>query len=363
MKIFGIISVFLLSLALVLPVTAQSGDGVWIEVDQQTFRVSEIATIIVYGNASVPIQGYTFQLRYDPACLQFKKTTNLVNNMNSSPLPEEPGLVDETFYSTTPQSVNGQLTEVTFATISPCAASIALENAALVVLDAAKMPQPLQLSLSASELTLAVNGPIEPGSILPGPDMSQTSIPVENTATPVPIISAGIVDPVSVSVSAPAATALPPHAAVPTVPSWIYILLMLAVGLMVIWVGIMVLLLRRQPVQASASLTPAGIPSLTIKDGPEAGQSFSLAQFPCRIGRGESNEINLSSQHLSRQHAQIYKSHNAYYVNDLGSKNGTYVNGKRIRNQSIVLRNGDHLKLGRNVLAVFKLQMDMEMTV
>ena len=48
---------------------------------------------------------------------------------------------------------------------------------------------------------------------------------------------------------------------------------------------------------------------------------------------------------------------------DPNSKNGTFVNGKRIRNKSVMLRNEDKLKFVRDVLAEFRLQVDLELTI
>jgi len=75
---------------------------------------------------------------------------------------------------------------------------------------------------------------------------------------------------------------------------------------------------------------------------------------------GEVPEIDLEEsgaveQGVSRRHAHIFRKETAsLYVEDLGSPNGTYLNGQKlIANQPRILRDGDELRLGRLVLLVF----------
>lgn len=67
------------------------------------------------------------------------------------------------------------------------------------------------------------------------------------------------------------------------------------------------------------------------------------------IGRGEPPFDSYASDvvgNMSRRHARIFSEHGAVYVVDLGSKNGTKVNGRDIRQQVGVLKEGDELCLG-----------------
>jgi adenylate cyclase len=68
------------------------------------------------------------------------------------------------------------------------------------------------------------------------------------------------------------------------------------------------------------------------------------------IGRGEKNAVVLDDQRTSRNHALLRStSTNKYYLMDTGSKNGTYLNGKRVIAPTL-LRNGDRIKLGESLL-------------
>jgi adenylate cyclase len=63
-----------------------------------------------------------------------------------------------------------------------------------------------------------------------------------------------------------------------------------------------------------------------------------------RIGRGDENEILLADRSVSRAHAVVAVDGPEPIVRDLGSTNGTFVNGERVKTRE--LRNGDELKFG-----------------
>ncbi|WP_287153699.1 FHA domain-containing protein [Candidatus Solincola tengchongensis] len=67
------------------------------------------------------------------------------------------------------------------------------------------------------------------------------------------------------------------------------------------------------------------------------------------IGRAPECSICLEDEFVSNLHARIYTLQDHYYVEDLGSTNGTYVNGRRI-NYPIELRVGDRIKVGRTLM-------------
>ncbi|HBM74755.1 MAG TPA: hypothetical protein DD429_04280 [Clostridiaceae bacterium] len=73
------------------------------------------------------------------------------------------------------------------------------------------------------------------------------------------------------------------------------------------------------------------------------------AVYPLRpvttIGRLPDNNIVLDSEYVSGKHARIYLKNNSYVLKDLGSTNGTFLNGARI-NKPIVIRNGDNINIG-----------------
>ena len=78
-------------------------------------------------------------------------------------------------------------------------------------------------------------------------------------------------------------------------------------------------------------------------------------QFPVdrpsvRIGRGSGNEIVVQDTQISRQHAEISQQGDQYFIRDLGSTNGTFVNGQRVT-QLQPLHPGDQVQVGDTVFA------------
>jgi len=87
--------------------------------------------------------------------------------------------------------------------------------------------------------------------------------------------------------------------------------------------------------------------SVQAADG--SRERFPLVKPRITIGRSRDSDIFLPDQWLSRQHAEILQKPDGYYVSDLGSKNGTLLNGGRIHEQQR-LRAGDIITLGEHVL-------------
>jgi DNA-binding NtrC family response regulator len=71
------------------------------------------------------------------------------------------------------------------------------------------------------------------------------------------------------------------------------------------------------------------------------------------IGRDESCDVRLPSPQISRRHAEIGRAGPVWFVNDLSSKNGVYLNGVRVRQSALAL--GDVLRIGDFVAVVHRL--------
>jgi hypothetical protein len=80
------------------------------------------------------------------------------------------------------------------------------------------------------------------------------------------------------------------------------------------------------------------------KEGPLDGQSWTLDQDIITIGRGADCKIVLPERQVSRHHARVERRNQGYFLIDLGSKNGTYVNGQEI-NQPYLLQDGDEVQI------------------
>jgi pSer/pThr/pTyr-binding forkhead associated (FHA) protein len=97
----------------------------------------------------------------------------------------------------------------------------------------------------------------------------------------------------------------------------------------------------------------AAQPYLEIRTGPGRGTCFDLVKPKTvigRAGRGDKWDINLQDRAVSRPHAEIVRAEGEYLLSDLGSANGTLLNGERIT-ETHKLIDGDELVFGQDVLA------------
>ena len=79
-------------------------------------------------------------------------------------------------------------------------------------------------------------------------------------------------------------------------------------------------------------------------------KTISLKDGAVTIGRSDDNDIHIKDSTVSSRHAKIVTYYEASYVEDLGSTNGTFVNGKRI--QKHILHPGDVISLGTHTLKI-----------
>ena len=107
------------------------------------------------------------------------------------------------------------------------------------------------------------------------------------------------------------------------------------------------------PTMARAAAMVAPVPAwLRGIGGPVAGKEF-LVLTEMLIGRVAGNAIAIPSSQLSKHHARLVFANQEFVLVDLGSTNGTSVNGKKIR--TVILRDGDLIELGD---AVLRFQLD-----
>jgi len=87
---------------------------------------------------------------------------------------------------------------------------------------------------------------------------------------------------------------------------------------------------------------------LLVLSGPRLGNRTVLADSPIEIGRGSGAGLVLDADSVSRRHAKIVPVEGGHRLFDLGSTNGTYVNGLRVKEHQ--LRDGDRMNIGKALL-------------
>jgi pSer/pThr/pTyr-binding forkhead associated (FHA) protein len=89
--------------------------------------------------------------------------------------------------------------------------------------------------------------------------------------------------------------------------------------------------------------------ALTITQGAQAGETATFVDNVILIGRGADCQLILEDDYVSTRHARVVAGDEGPYVEDLGSTNGTYVNGQRITAPTSVSL-VDTIRIGKTVL-------------
>ena len=98
---------------------------------------------------------------------------------------------------------------------------------------------------------------------------------------------------------------------------------------------------------------------LIVLAGATVGEMFKLPVGPAVIGRGKSSDVPLHDEGVSRAHARIVAEGEDIYVEDLGSRNGTYVNAQRVFGRA-ALADGDKIQVGRTTILKFTYHDSLE---
>lgn len=318
-SVTSFIFAIILAFSIVIEAGAQTAETIWLTTNTTGYKTGETVIVNVNANTATPIQGFTFQIRYDPACLQPVSAVSPISGMNGLSLPQVKGLVDASFASTTPQTANGILAEVRFLTLAGCQTNFTLESAALAIRNESGFAAPLA-GVTVGEKNIALN--------------------IDNaigTSATQPVIGTPLI----------LGETAPPDSSFPT---WLIVLLgiLLSAGVMF---GVFKLLGQGTTQSAPKNLKSARVATVQIKRGSDAGKNFSLTKLPCNIGRDPHNDICLNDPFVSGQHAKIYTSNGNYYLMDLGGE--TFINGKAVKKSSVVLKPGDMVRLGKNVIFAF----------
>lgn len=92
---------------------------------------------------------------------------------------------------------------------------------------------------------------------------------------------------------------------------------------------------------------------LVMRSGPTVGKAYPLDKNEMFLGRDLSNDIVINDPEISRRHSRLFVQGNSYIIEDLGSTNGTFVNGQRLMGPN-VLRPGDVITFGERMSLVYE---------
>ncbi|HET7534012.1 MAG TPA: FHA domain-containing protein [Nocardioidaceae bacterium] len=99
---------------------------------------------------------------------------------------------------------------------------------------------------------------------------------------------------------------------------------------------------------------PRGAPThVAIVEGANSGENISLDDAPLLIGRGSDAAIRLDDDYVSTRHARIAASGDQWFIEDLGSTNGTYLGSQRLT-QPATLQLGSQVRIGKTTLELRK---------
>ena len=91
---------------------------------------------------------------------------------------------------------------------------------------------------------------------------------------------------------------------------------------------------------------------LVMRSGPNPGMTYPLEGDQLTIGRDASNGVAINDAEVSRRHSRLTFQGGKYVVEDLGSTNGTFVNGQRLGGP-YVLKPGDVVSLGEQIVLMY----------
>lgn len=89
-----------------------------------------------------------------------------------------------------------------------------------------------------------------------------------------------------------------------------------------------------------------------MRSGPTPGVTFPLEGEQLTIGRDSTNGVAINDAEVSRKHARLMFQGGKYVLEDLGSTNGTFVNGQRLAGP-VVLKPGDVISLGEQIVLMY----------
>ena len=82
---------------------------------------------------------------------------------------------------------------------------------------------------------------------------------------------------------------------------------------------------------------------LLVQEGNSSKTQWPLVEAKTIIGRDADSDVQINERQISRQHAEIARTIQGYTIRDMGSKNGTFLNGEAVTQEPRLMRNGDEV--------------------
>ena len=98
---------------------------------------------------------------------------------------------------------------------------------------------------------------------------------------------------------------------------------------------------------------------LTIRGGARHGVVVHLGAAVTTVGRHHSADVVINDPVISRKHAELALSGDGYFLRDLGSKNGTFVNQQNIEKSQHLLTDGDEISFGTSQVTLTFQNIDL----
>lgn len=93
---------------------------------------------------------------------------------------------------------------------------------------------------------------------------------------------------------------------------------------------------------------------LVVSKGPKPGQTFPLLADKITIGRDPMSDISIADPEISRHHARLEKTAVGYQLQDMGSTNGSYIDGERLGDEPVALQPGQSIVFGSGVVLKYQ---------
>ena len=351
--------IFVLFIFFTATLSANAEEKTWVTLESDIIQVKQIGqtlTISLNGSLAMPINGAGIVLDYDPACLQVS------NYQAGSLLPnavefkqDNAGSFDITYYyQGVSQAIvgEGSIILVSFEAIALCDTTISASQD-LITLDSVNEDWIAVGLMNVEYRNLVINLNTVPASetLLDENMLATDSI----SSTPEQILAEVSVEEAVQKPDSQSVASSQNNWHYPSNTSLILIALVLT---------IIVLLLRlrdskkpkktvRKKVQTSRSIRPSNQPILVEEKGNQQGSITALNRQRTLLGRHKICHVRVRNNHISRQHAEIIRRDGAYYLADVGSRNGTFLNESRVNAGYHPLHDGDRVRLGREAVYRF----------